>query len=586
MLKKLETAGKESLSLEETIEFEIQEHKDRTKRDNAAIDKKIEMFIDNPILGLSIKPPFVQRPSNPSLFFIIPNEFAERFCYYGFHALLKNLIGKGLGITKYQYGTDGHLVQGSAITADTNSLKLNFDTFVYFFPLIGAAVSDSFLNKYWTVATFGLSYLIGLYLLFAASNPTIWGFSDVIHPILSAIPNSTEAAAVAFIPDPSDAGKTGMSFWPIFIALFLIALGTGGIKPCVSSHGGDQFLPQQTFGLNQFFSFFYIAINLGALISGLWIPRVQEGTCFGSKGDCYSIAFLYCAVVFTIAYVVFVAGKPLYRIVPPAGRFIIWDLAKAGCFSIFKGSKEAIKVYGKSIMTEVRDLAMVLIFILPTPIFWMGFNQNGSTWQDSTDRFTSRVVLNSTQVNAVINPFFIAVLAPIFSIYIFPTFPKFTLKWRMVVGYLFAAAAFVVCGLIDGYVLANCSVDLTLPKADDFYQICTVKNLDNMIFSIPIFLVTIAEVLVSISGLNFMYDEVGPRTKSSASALWLATSGVGSLLANVLQTNLSPGVKADAKHVVSYDHFYYICAGVLVGGGIVQYLLAVWYVPKKDRPVV
>ena len=78
----------------------------------------------------------------------------------------------------------------------------------------------------------------------------------------------------------------------------------------------------------------------------------------------------------------------------------------------------------------------------------------------------------------------------------------------MVVGYLFAAAAFAVCGLIDGYVLANCSVDLSLPKSSDFYQICTVRNLDNLIYAIPIFLVTIAEVLVSISGLNFMYEEV------------------------------------------------------------------------------
>jgi dipeptide/tripeptide permease len=175
----------------------------------------------------------------------------------------------GLGLTKYQYGPDGKLVNGSAITTDTLAVKFNFDTFVYFFPLIGAAVSDSFLNKYWTVALFGLFYLAGMVLLFLSTSPTIWGFTRAIAPILTAIPNSTEAAAVAFLPDSVDVGQTGMPFWPVIISLGLIALGTGGIKPCVSSHGGDQFLPQQTLGLNQFFSFFYISINLGALISGI-----------------------------------------------------------------------------------------------------------------------------------------------------------------------------------------------------------------------------------------------------------------------------------------------------------------------------
>lgn len=42
------------------------------------------------------------------------------------------------------------------------------------------------------------------------------------------------------------------------VGLVLIAVGTGGIKPCVSAFGGDQFqLPLQEKMLNQFFSIFY-----------------------------------------------------------------------------------------------------------------------------------------------------------------------------------------------------------------------------------------------------------------------------------------------------------------------------------------
>jgi dipeptide/tripeptide permease len=61
------------------------------------------------------------------------------------------------------------------------------------------------------------------------------------------------------------------------IALFgLIPLGTGGIKPCVSAHGGDQFLPSQTKGLNDFYNYFYMSINVGSILTSFLSPLLQE----------------------------------------------------------------------------------------------------------------------------------------------------------------------------------------------------------------------------------------------------------------------------------------------------------------------
>jgi MFS family permease len=157
----------------------------------------------------------------------------------------------------------------------------------------------------------------------------------------------------------------------------LIAFGTGGIKPCVSAHGGDQFLPEQTNALNQFYSVFYIAINLGSLIAGFVVPVIKESQCFGTEKDCYSYAFLACAGVFLLSYFLFIFGKRYYRVVPPAGRFIIYDLLKAWVYKLFAGQQRAQEVFGKSILVEASDLGKVLFAILPTPIFWMGFNQNG-----------------------------------------------------------------------------------------------------------------------------------------------------------------------------------------------------------------
>lgn len=76
------------------------------------------------------------------------------------------------------------------------------------------------------------------------------------------------------------------------IGLFLIAVGTGGIKPCVSAFGGDQFrLPEQAKQLAVFFSLFYMAINAGSLLSTLVTPILREDVhCFG-EDSCFSLAF-------------------------------------------------------------------------------------------------------------------------------------------------------------------------------------------------------------------------------------------------------------------------------------------------------
>jgi len=85
------------------------------------------------------------------------------------------------------------------------------------------------------------------------------------------------------------------------VGLVIIAFGTGGIKPCVSAFGGDQFvLPQQERQLEAFFSVFYFSINAGSLISTFVTPILRSGSCFG-EDSCYSAAFGLPAVLMTVA---------------------------------------------------------------------------------------------------------------------------------------------------------------------------------------------------------------------------------------------------------------------------------------------
>ena len=76
-----------------------------------------------------------------------------------------------------------------------------------------------------------------------------------------------------------------------FIGLGLIAFGTGGIKPCVASFGGEQFvLPEQAHMMGSYFSMFYASINGGSLIATVVTPILRQNGCFGQE-SCYPFAF-------------------------------------------------------------------------------------------------------------------------------------------------------------------------------------------------------------------------------------------------------------------------------------------------------
>ena len=127
-----------------------------------------------------------------------------------------------------------------------------------------------------------------------------------------------------------------------FFGLALIAIGTGGIKPCVSAFGGDQFkLPEQERQLQTFFTVFYFSINAGSFISTIVTPILREDVeCFGDT-TCYSLAFGVPAALMAVATVIIIAGKPLYKMNPPQGNIVFkvthfeWNLVEIKISNIF-----------------------------------------------------------------------------------------------------------------------------------------------------------------------------------------------------------------------------------------------------------
>src|SRR2546429_7061763 len=114
---------------------------------------------------------------------------------------------------------------------------------VYFLPILGAILADGWLGKYWTILSLSIVYCFGNLTL--ACMATSWGVAIGQRTMLA-------------------------------IGLFLICLGAGGIKPCVSANVGDQFGDSNKHLLTRVFNWFYFSINAGSAFSTLLIPWLLE----------------------------------------------------------------------------------------------------------------------------------------------------------------------------------------------------------------------------------------------------------------------------------------------------------------------
>ncbi|KAG7670037.1 putative Protein NRT1/ PTR FAMILY 8.5 [Nannochloris sp. 'desiccata'] len=161
----------------------------------------------------------------------------------------------------------------------------------YLTPLIGAFLADAYLGRFKVILSFScLFYIPGLILLaLTAGLPEL-------HPVSGQAATSAQLAA-------------------LYSALYLIALGTGGIKPCVSSFGADQFdstNPAEAVLIPRFFNYFYAAINIGAIIASLFLIYIQEEVS-------WALGYAIPAGAFIFAVGIFLLGVPRYRFAPPAG---------------------------------------------------------------------------------------------------------------------------------------------------------------------------------------------------------------------------------------------------------------------------
>jgi solute carrier family 15 oligopeptide transporter 1 len=175
------------------------------------------------------------------VYFILFVEFCERFCYYGFRSILGLYFKEYFGFSEDVASQIFHI----------------FGALVYIFPIAGAIISDSYWGRFKTIWRFSCVYLLGLVFLVASAIPT-------------------------FLLQSSGEERT-IHLYLAITGLFLIAAGTGGIKPCVSAFGADQFGVHQAQAKENYFKYFYFLINLGAMISSWLTPELKGLNCYSSN---------------------------------------------------------------------------------------------------------------------------------------------------------------------------------------------------------------------------------------------------------------------------------------------------------------
>ncbi|CAJ2668638.1 unnamed protein product [Trifolium pratense] len=516
--------------------------------------------------------------------FIIVNEVIERLAFFAI----------AVNITTYLVA-EMHQSIPDAVTHVTDWIGA-----AYVLTLLGAFLADAYLGRFRTIVVFSAIYAVGMVLL------TVSASFDTLRP---------------------QTGKKASNYQVSFLygALGLIALGTGGIKPCVSSFGADQFDEGDEKEVQMkysFFNWFYFAINMGAILGITLLVYIQD-----KLG--WSWGFGIPTVTTILSIVVLAAGVRYYRFQKPMGspftRFlqvIVVSIKKhrRGVLvqnetSLYEVETTYSDIIGARKLPHTRqyrffDKAAVIAekdtisnrwclctvtqveefksFIKVLPIWASTIALAISLSQMSTFFLTQANVMNrklgnnfeipvgSIPVFGAINGL---ILVPFYEKFIIPFLRKFTghhrgitSLQRMGVGLFISIFAMASAALIEKIRREH------YPK----------KNSMSVFWLLPqFFLIGAAEVFTYVGQLEFFYDEATDGTKSISSALFLSEIGIGSWLSTALVKIIIATTGGQEKGWLrnnlnnsKLDLFFWILAGINAINFLVYLMVAKFHKGK------
>ncbi len=442
----------------------------------------------------------------PGVPYIIGNEAAERFSYYGMNSILVVFM------TQYLMDARGQLDLMSKEMAD--AWYHTFVSAVYLLPLLGAILADAVLGKFRVIMMLSIVYCGG-------------------HLALAL-------------------GHTRLG---LALGLSLIALGAGGIKPCVSANVGDQFGASNQHLLSRVFSWFYFSINFGSAFSTLLIPWLLEpyhgdaelaarlpswAAAALEKAHGPGIAFGLPGILMLVATVIFWLGRRKFVHIPPVG---LKNYVDEIC------NRQTLKILG-NLLIPVPFVAM----------FWALWQQNFSSWvlqAKNMDRHLFGHEWLPAQIQTV-NPIFILVMLPLFSYVIYPALDKvfrLTPLRKIGLGLFVTAGAFAIVAWIQGLIDAG-------QKPNILWQVLAFVVL------------TAGEVMVSVTHLEFAYTQAPKKLKSLVMCTYLGAVSLGNMFTAGVNFFIQNPDKTVKLQGASYFYFFVF---VMLGTALLFVLLARFY---------
>ncbi|KAK1260851.1 Peptide transporter PTR2 [Acorus gramineus] len=492
--------------------------------------------------------------------FIIMNEVAERLAFY---AIAVNLVTYLI--------VEMHQPLADAATHVTDWIGAAF-----VLTLLGAFLADSYLGRFKTILIFSCIYAVGMVLL------TLSASIDSLRP--------PPCTSIPCIPVPATARQK----WFLYSALGLIALGTGGIKPCVSSFGADQF-DEADKGEAQkkysFFNWFFFAINMGALLGITAMVYLQV-----KKGWVWGFAVPSAAMFASVAILLF--GIPLYRYQRPMGsaftRFAqvlaasirnysrgvrareLYEVETPesdipGARKLFHTQqyefldKAAVVVDPKDVgnrwrlctVTQVEELKS---FIRVLPV-WASTIALAISFAQLSTFFVRQAVMMDRKLGGFEIP---ASSVPVFA-------RGITSLQRMGVGLFVSIFAMVAAAVVEKRRRESAgpmSVFWLLPQY---------------------FLIGSAEVFTYVGQLEFFYDEATDGTRSLSSAMFLSEVGIGSWLSTALVKIIEGTTGGEGKGWLQstinkgrIDYLYWVLCGINGVNLLVYLYVAVNYKGRSE----
>lgn len=544
----------------------------------------------------------------PQVKYIVGNEAAERFSYYGMKSILMLYITKALMQTEDRATQIIHLA-GFA---------------VYFMPLLGAWVADKLWGRYHTILWISLFYCVG-------------------HGVL--------ALADVFAPTNHDA-----KLYCLYAGLGLIAFGAGGIKPCVSAFMGDQFAANQSHLMRKAYGAFYFSVNFGSFFSFLLIPWIAQNPEAALAPDAswvasllwkikqtgftgYGWAFGVPGILMGLATFIFWLGTKHYVRKPPTREtrsagflpvflnafanqtggisakatlsvlttivlpalalvgLVVVSLPKTptpfemsvgrtaiGCIGIWyllvilscvfrflelpdSFWNAAKKRFSDADISAARSVAPILGVFALVPAFWALFEQSNSTWVSQGANMVpwkvAGLTIGAEQMQSM-NPLLVMILIPLLNWGIYPALEKagfrVTQLRRISLGLILTASSYLIVGWLQ-----------TRIEAGD--------KLSIMWQTLPYIVLTTGEILVSTTGLEFAYMQAAPSMKSTIISFWYLTVAFGNLSVAAITTVFGGG---HGDESVSAGRFFQY-AGLTFGVSVLFIIVATFY-RYRDTP--